>query len=74
MALAGRPAFARPCEGVHMSISLVSSSLLLRQCPACLVRLTWIVFVIDDRWPYSFSFMGYCLQESLKTKVRVRLE
>ena len=41
---AGRPAFARPCVGVHKSTSLMSSSLLLQQCPACLVRLTWIVF------------------------------
>ena len=43
---AGRPAFARPCVGIHKSTSLMSSSLLLQQCPACLVRLTWIVFVI----------------------------
>ena len=41
---AGRPAFARPCVGVHKSTSLMSSSQLLQQCPACLVRLTWIVF------------------------------
>ena len=41
---AGRPAFARPCVGIHKSTSLMSSSLLLQQCPACLVRLTWIVF------------------------------
>ena len=31
-----RPAFARPCVGVHKSTSLMSSSLLLQQCPACL--------------------------------------
>ena len=37
---AGRPAFARPYMGVHKSTSLMSSSLLLQQCPACLVRLT----------------------------------
>ena len=43
---AGRPAFARPYVGVHMSTSLMSSSLLLQQCSACLVRLTWIVFVM----------------------------
>ena len=43
---AGRPTFARPCVGVHKSTSLMSSSLLLQQCSACLVRLTWIVFVI----------------------------
>ena len=46
---AGLPAFARPCVGVHKSASLMSSSLLLQQCPACLVRLTWIVFVIGGR-------------------------
>ena len=43
---AGRPAFARPFAGVHRSTSLMSSSLLLQQCPACLVRRTWIVFVM----------------------------
>ena len=33
---AGRPAFAWPCVGIHKSTSLMSSSLLLQQCPACL--------------------------------------
>ena len=55
---AGRPAFARPCVGVHKSTSLMSSFLLLQQCPACLVRLTWIVFVIGGRWPYSWCLVG----------------
>ena len=41
---AGRPAFARPYVGVHRGTSLMSLSLLLQQSPACLVRLTWIVF------------------------------
>ena len=54
---AGRPAFARPCVRVHKSTSLMSSSLVLQQCPACLVCLTWIVFVIGGKWPYS-----WCLQ------------
>ena len=31
---AGRPAFSRPNVGVHESTSLMSSSLLLQQCPA----------------------------------------
>ena len=35
---AGRPAFARPCVGVHKRTSLMSSSLLLQQCPAGLRR------------------------------------
>ena len=51
---AGRPAFARPYVGVHRSTWLMNSSLLLQLCPACLVRLTWIVFVIGGRWPYSW--------------------
>ena len=36
---AGRPAFDWPYAGVHRGTSLTSSSLLLQQCPACLVRL-----------------------------------
>ena len=36
-----------------LGTSLMSSFLLLQQCPACLVRLTWIVFVMGGRWPYS---------------------
>ena len=49
--------------GVHRSKSLMSSSLLLQQCPACLVRQTWIVFVMGGRWPYSWCFVGCCLQD-----------
>ena len=63
---AGRPTFARPCVGVHKSTSLMSSSLLLQQCPACLVRLTWIVFVIGGRWPYSWCLVGCCRQDLFK--------
>ena len=59
---ARRPAFALPYVGVHWSASLTSSSLLLQQCPACLVRLTWIVFVIGGRWPYSWCLVGCCRQ------------
>ena len=60
---AGRPAFARPCEGVHGSTSLMSLSLLLQQCPACLFRLIGIVFVMGGRCPYSYCFVGCCLQD-----------
>ena len=63
---AGRLAFARPYVGVHKSTSLMSSSLLLQQCPACLVRLTWIVFVIGGRSPYSWCLVGCCRQDLLK--------
>ena len=61
--LAGRPTFAQPYVGVHRSTSLMSSSLVLQQCPACLVRLTWIVFVMSGRWPYSWYFLGCCRQD-----------
>ena len=60
---AGRPAFARPYAGVHRSTSLMSSSLLLQQCPAWFVRLTWIVFVMGSRWSYSWCLVGCCRQD-----------
>ena len=60
---AGRPALARINVGVHRSTSLMSSSLLLQQCPACLVRPTLIVFVMGGRWPYSWCFVGCCHQD-----------
>ena len=52
--------FARPCEWVHWSTSLMRSSFLLRQCSACLVRLIWIVFVMGG----SCSFVECYLQDS----------
>ena len=52
--------------GVHKSTSLMSLSLLLQQCPACMVRLTWIVFVIGGRWPYSWCLVGCCRQDLFK--------
>ena len=61
---AGRPAFARPYVGVHRSTSLMSSFLLLQQYPTYLVRLTWIVFVMGGRWPYSWCFVGCCLHDA----------
>ena len=60
---AGRPGLAWPCVGIHKSTSLMSSSLPLHQCPACLARLTWIVFVIGGRWPYSWCLVGCCRQD-----------
>ena len=60
---AGRPAFAQPYVEVHRSTSLMSSSLLLQQCPACLVHLTWIVFMIGGSWPYSWCLVGCCRQD-----------
>ena len=68
---AGRPAFAWPYVRVHKSISLMSSSLLLQQCPAYLVRLGWIVFVIGGRWPYSWCLVGCCRQDLFKIARRI---
>ena len=62
---AGRPAFDWPYAGVHRSTSHTISSLLLQQCPACLVRLACIVFVIGGRWPYSWRRVGCCCQDLL---------
>ena len=61
--LAGRPDFARPYMGVHRCTSLMSSFLLLQQCPAYLVRLTWRVFVMGGWWLYSWCFVGCCCQD-----------
>ena len=57
------PCFCSAMWGVHRRTSLMSSSLLLQQCSACLVRLTLIVFVMGGRWPYSCYFVGCCLQD-----------
>ena len=59
----GRPAFAWPYVGVYRSTSLMSSSLLLQQCPVCLVRLTCIVFMMGSSWPYSWCLVGCCHQD-----------
>ena len=61
--LAGHPALAWPYVEVHWSTSLMSLSLLLQQCLACLVCPTWIVFVMGGRRPYSWSFVGFCRQD-----------
>ena len=37
--------------------------LLLQLCPACLVRLILIIFVMGGRWCYSCCFVGCCLQD-----------
>ena len=61
---AGRPAFVWQYAGVHRSTSLMSSSLLLQQCPACMALLTCIVFVMGSKWPYSWCLVG-CYRQDL---------
>ena len=60
---AGHPAFARPYVGVHWSTLIISSFLLLQQCPACLVHLTLIVFMMGGGWPYSWCLVGCCRKD-----------
>ena len=60
---AGLPAFDQPSVGIHRSTSLMGSSLLLQLCPVCLFHLTWIVFVMGGRWPYSWCFVGCSRQD-----------
>ena len=60
----------------------MSSSLLLQQCSACLVRLTCIVFVMGGKWPYSWCLVGvlspglvqYCSQHSCVIAVLLLLQ
>ena len=68
---AGRPTFAWPYAGVHRSTSLMSSFLLLQQCPACLVRLTCIVFVMGGKWLYSWCLVGCCRQDLFKIALNI---
>ena len=58
--------FCSAIWGSHRRTSVMSLSLLLQPCPACLVRLTWIVFVMGGRWPYSWCFVRCCLQDLFK--------
>ncbi len=69
---AGRPTLAHPYVGVHRSTSLMSSSLLLQQCPACLVRLTCIVFVMGASVRIvGVSWVGCCRQDLFNTALNI---
>ena len=59
----GWPTLTCPCEGVHRRTSLMSSSLLLQQCPTCLVHLIRMVLEMGSRWPYSWCFVVCCFQD-----------
>ena len=54
--LVSRPTLARPCDGVHGRTSLMSSSLLPPEYPACLVRHICMVLEIGVKYPYSSCF------------------
>ena len=69
--------FAQPCEGVHRSISLKSSSLLLQEYLARLtwirltwIRLSWIVFLMGGKWPYCWCFVWCYLPDLFNIYIR----
>ena len=70
--LASRHRFARLCEGFHRSMSLMSLSLLIQQCPACLVGLSWIDFLMGCKWQYCCYFVR-CSQHSCLIAVKLFL-
>ena len=57
----------RVCVGAHHRTSLMSSSLLLLQCPACLVHLIWMVCEMVGKSLYCCCFVWYCFQELFRT-------
>ena len=56
---AGRPVFAWPCVGVLKSTSLMSSSLLLQQCPACLPCFYYFLWKIIQSKGILWDIPGY---------------
>ena len=55
-------------------MSVMSSSLFLEQCPACLVRLIWIVLEIEGKLPYKYCFVGCCFQRLFKIARSILLQ
>ena len=64
---AWRPALVRSYVGVRKRTSLMNSSLLLQQCTACLVCLTWMDLEMWGKWPYSCCFVGVLLPRSARS-------
>ena len=56
-----RPTLAYPWKGLRKRTSLMTSSLLLQQCPTCLVRLIWKVLGMGGKCPYSSYFFWMLL-------------
>ena len=50
-------------KGVHERTLLMSPSLLLQQCPTCLVHLILMVLVMESQWLYNCIFVGCCFQD-----------
>ena len=63
----GRLIPARPWVVVHRRTSLMSSSMLLQLCLACLARLICIFFEMEGKWPYIYCFVECCFRDLFKT-------
>ena len=66
LVFAGRPTLVCPGIGVSLRMSLMSSSLLPKQCPVCLVHLTRMIYAIRIKWRCC-CFVGCCFQNLFKT-------
>ena len=72
--LGGRPTLACSCVGFYRRTSLMSSSLFLQQCPACLVRITHMVYKMGGKWPYSSFLVGCCFHDLFKTACSILVQ
>ena len=59
----GQPTLTHPYEGVHRRMLLMTSSLLLQQCPTCLVCFTCMVLEMGCKGLYSCCFVGCCFHD-----------
>ena len=50
---AGQPTLVCPRLVVHGKVSLMKASQILQYCLVCLVRLTWMVYEMEGKWPHS---------------------
>ena len=55
-----QPTLAHLFVGVHKRTLLMSLSLLLKQCSACLILLTWMVYEMEGKWLCSCCFVECC--------------
>ena len=57
-----------------MRTSFMNSSLLLQLYTAYLFHLIWMVLLMRSRWPFSWSFEGYCFLELFNITRRFLLQ
>ena len=55
------------CIRVQWRMLLICSPLLLEQCPACLVSLTWMFYEMGGKWLYNYCLVWCCFQDLFKT-------